>query len=457
MFLFFRATFMPLVLTGLVACSPSLRPVAKAGRPLPLPERYDATPYPTPELAISLTQVFGSAQLKALQRRGVSNNPDLAQAGAVLDEAGFNLTQTRSALLPTLNNTISGTRSRQVGLFSGSIGLIGASLDAAWELDVWGRIQSGIDAATSDQTAVAADYESAKQSLLAQITQAYFDVVAANQLLELARREQASFTETVALTERRFERGTVSLSDLQMAKTDAASAAADIQVSLEVRDTAARALKILLGDYPDAELNQFDSWPSLQRSVPAGIPSSLLRERPDVDAAFQRIRAADSRVDVAHAELFPSFALTGSAGRTSTTLEGLTKPDSNVWNFGTNIVTPIFASGALRDEVRAANARAEQAFENYRSVALVAFQEVENALSAETRLRDEQVAREKALTNAKGAESRAQRDFEMGTGDFLSLLVSQRLVFDTEERAINVRASRYNNRVALALALGKGF
>lgn len=422
-----------------------------------MPARYDASSYPTPELSGSLFGVFGSSQLQAVTRRALENNPDLAAAGARLEEAGFNLKQTHASLFPSLDGSLSGTRSGSVGSFSGTQAVWSLGLDASWELDVWGRLRSGVAAASSDQAAAAADFASARQSIAAQTMQAWFNVVASNQLLELAQRQSASLSKTVALTERRFERGTASLSELELARTDATNAAADIQQRLEDRDTAARALKVLMGDYPDAQLAGARNWPSLRRSVPAGVPASLLRNRPDIDAAYQRIRAADSRVTVAHADLFPSFSLTAGVGRSSNQLINLTKASANTWSLGAGLLGPIFDAGARQAEVGAANARAKQAYQSYRAVVLVACQEVENALSAEGRLRREQQERDTALKSAKSAESRARRDFETGVSDLLSLLEIQRRVFLTEQQTITVRASRYSNRVGLALALGKAF
>ena len=349
-------------------------PNSQLKRALPLPARYDATPYPSPEIVRSLPSIFGGAQLRSLENRALRNNPNLLQAEARLNEAGFNLIQTRGALYPTLQAGAFRSQSRSVGLTSGSLGLQGVNLDASWELDVWGRIKNDVAASASDQAAAAADYESAKQSLVAQVIQAYFNVIATNQLLDLARREKESFAETVALTERRFEGGTLRLADLELARTDALNASADIESRVDDRDAAARALKILLGDYPDTELAGADTWPSLRRSVPAGVPSSLLRSRPDVDAAYQRLRAADSRVKVAHAELLPNFSLTVSAGRTSTMLSELIKPSATVWSLAGNVAAPLLASGSLRAQLGVANTQAKQAFENYRGIALTALE-----------------------------------------------------------------------------------
>ena len=458
MFPFVRIlTLIPLaMLLGACVQIPSL-PAPQASQALPLPPRYDASSYPTPELTDSLFRVFGSAQLPSVTRRALTNNPDLVAAGSRLDEAGFNLKQTRASLFPSVDGSASGNRSLTNGAFANARSVLSVGLDASWELDVWGRIKNGVAAASSDQAAAAADLASARQSIAAQTMQAWFAVVATNQLLDLAQRQSDSLSQTVALTERRFERGTATLAELELARSDATNALADIQESLENRDSAARALKVLMGDYPDTELAGANTWPSLRRSVPAGVPSSLLRDRPDLDAAFHRIRAADSRVKVAHADLFPSFSLTSGVGRSSSTLRNLVEASANTWSIGANVLTPIFDAGSRRAELGAANERAKQAYQSYRSIALVAFQEVENALSAEERLRREQLERDAALKAAKNAESRSRRDFEVGISDLLSLLETQQRVFVTEQQTITVRADRYNNRVALAVALGKAF
>lgn len=221
------------------------------------------------------------------------------------------------------------------------------------------------------------------------------------------------------------------------------------------RDQAARAIRLLTGSYPDAKLSAAD-WPSLERGVPAGVPSDVLRNRPDIDAAYQRIRAADSRVSVAHADLFPSFPLTGSVGQSSSVLSDLADSSFNTWSLVAGLSAPIFDAGMRRAELGAAGKRAEQALAAYQSTVLAALKEVEDALGSERLLRRQETARLKALEAAKSAEKRSRRDYEAGISDLLSLLEAQRRVFTTEDDTITVRRLRLQNRVALALALGKG-
>ena len=194
----------------------------------------------------------------------------------------------------------------------------------------------------------------------------------------------------------------------------------------------------------------------LKRTLRAGIPSDLLRQRPDIDAAFQRIRAADARVQVAHADLFPSFALTASGGQSSSVLSDLARHGFSSWSVLGSLSQPLFDGGQRRAELGAAGKRAEQNYQHYRATVLNALREVENALGSERYLRTEEAARLQAFAAARSAETRTRRDFEAGITELLNLLLAQRQAFATEERTITLRAARLTNRVTLALALGKG-
>jgi NodT family efflux transporter outer membrane factor (OMF) lipoprotein len=423
--------------------------------PTPLPARYAAGEMPAPEVKDSLLGLFSNPQLSATVRRALANNPDLRRSRARLEEAGFDLRRSRSGLLPSLTGNSSAGRNKTGGAIGNEAPRFSASLDARWEVDVWGRIRTEVTAAEADQAAAAADFAAARQSLAAQTMQAWFDLVAATKSMELDQRRVASFRSTQTLVERRFELGRATLAEGALARTDLQNANADLESSRDRRDQAARGLRSLTGDYPNASL-QAGTWPSLRRTVPAGLPSGLLRKRPDIAAAYQRIRAADARVHVAHADLFPSFTLTASEGRQSGKLSDLARSSFNSWSLLAGLSAPIFDGGQRRAELGAAGKRAEQAWNAYQATVLDALREVEDALGSERYLAREENARQAALDAAREAVDRTRRDYEAGITDFLSLLDAQRRVFATEQQTINLRAARCNNRVALALALGKG-
>ncbi|MBT8043619.1 MAG: efflux transporter outer membrane subunit, partial [Verrucomicrobiae bacterium] len=335
------------------------KPGAYAKNPnkdLTIPKRYDATTAPVPDVKSGLLALFPDARMRSYVNRALASNPDLKASAARLEEAGFNLRKAYAPLIPSLSATGGAARS---DVFIGNTPISNtrytATLDAQWELDVWGRIRSGLSASAGDENAAQADYQAARQSIAAQTMQAYFDLVAAEKLLGLTQRRLASFQKTYQLVNRRFEAGTGNLGDLDLARTDVENARAQLSQRSDSRDQAARRLAALTGSYPSAK-SSASNWPPLQRGVQEGIPSTLLMKRPDIDAAYQRIRAADARVTVAHRDLYPRFSLTASGGNQSNVLKDFVDANFNVWSIAGNFTAPLLDGGSRRAELGAANA-----------------------------------------------------------------------------------------------------
>lgn len=418
------------------------------------PESFSVETAPPLQVAGGLLDLFDDPQLKALVDQALKNNPDLLASAAQMAEVGFNFQKARGGLFPSLSGI--GSASRTGSDAGSSSNSFGASLDVRWEVDVWGKLRNQTKAAAADLKAAEADFEASRQSLAAQTMQGWFNLVAAGQLLDLAERERSIFEDTLRLVKRRYEGGTGSILELELAETDSASSRANYILSKDNLGQAARELQILLGEYPDAALKTSNVWPKLDRGVPSGLPSELLLSRPDIIAAYENIRAADSRARAAYADLFPSFTLTASGGRSSDTLSDLGRSAFDVWSLAGQVAAPIFEGGSRTAEVGAADQRAERAYQNYRSTVLDAFKEVEDALNSESYLAREESQRLIALEAARRAEAKSLRDYESGLIDLLDLLTAQRRVFTIETRTINLRQARLNNRVRLALALGTG-
>lgn len=430
--------------------------------PVHHPARFDSSSPPVPQIATSLRTLFSDSTLNHYLARAAAANPSLQAAAATLEESGFNTRQSRGALFPALSANANGFRSQSnsagqgfdVGTFDAQ--RFSASLDVQWELDLWGRVRAGVNASQQDLLAARADFQAAHQSIAAQTAQAYFQLIAATRRESLAQRRLSSLESTHRLVDRRFERGTGNLADVSLAKTDVENARARLAELTDLRNQASRLLGSLTGGYPDRSRSASE-WPDLDRSIPSGIPSSLLRNRPDIDAAYQRIRAADSRIKVAHANLFPAFSLTGSYGRQSAELSDLTSPDVRVWSIAGNLTAPLFQGTTLRAQLGAAKARGKIAIANYHAAVVTALREVEDALGSETFLLQRENATRTALSAARTAETRTLRSYESGLTEILTLLETQRRAFDTEESLINIRELRFLNRVTLALALGKAY
>ncbi|MGB2402363.1 MAG: efflux transporter outer membrane subunit [Akkermansiaceae bacterium] len=427
----------------------------KPDRGINIPKRYDASTPPVPDVKVTLLGLFDDKQLDFYVAKALQNNPNLKSSLARLEESGFEVTKAKSSFLPALDvngsasssqNSFRDVRSREERYALG--------LDAQWEIDVWGRIRAGVRATARNRDALLADHASARQSIAAQTMQAYFDLVAEDQLLELSQRRLDSFEQTFQLVERRFESGTEDLGDLDLARTDLENTRAQFAVRQNLRARAARQLALLCGIYPDAK-SAAGGWPVMTRGVQVGLPSTLFLNRPDIDAAYQRIRAADSNVKVAHRDIYPRFSLTASGGGQSSTLKDIADSNFSVWSIAGNLAAPIFDGGRRKAEWGAANARAKEAWANYQATVLNAFREVENALGSEVYLYRQEQSLANALKAARSAESRIRRNYETGLTEILTLLDTQRRAFNTEQVFIDTKAMRYKNRVTLALALGK--
>ena len=440
------------VLLLLFSSCESLAPMA--ARVVP-PERkaYEAKASPSLEVRDSLLELFNDPELSRIVDLTLTNNPDLKRSCARLQEQGFNLEKTRGRLFPTLQGNAIASRSESPGFPPMSFYQLG--LDASWEVDVWGKLRSGVTAAEAEAFQAQADYEAVRQSLAAQTIQAWFGLVRATKFLDLDRRRVESFLSTEKSVQRRFDLGQASLAELDLARTDLKNARADVEATLDFRDRAARQLRVLTGEYPNKKLRA-NKWPTLLRKVPEGLPSDLLCRRPDIVSAFQAILAADARTDIAHKELFPSFNLTASGGRQSNQLSDLFRSGFDYWTLAGNVIAPIFNAGQLKNELFASGKRAEQAFYIYQGIVLNALREVEDALGSEHYLAREERARLDALKSSRLAMERTRRDYEAGLADLLILLEAQRRTFITEQQTIEIRYNRLINRVALALALGRG-
>lgn len=421
----------------------------------PTRTRYEAdSSLPSVELTSSLRKVFSGTQLSQHLKRAQQHNPNLKTAAARLEEAGYDQLVSRSFLRPSLDTTVSAGRSRNST--SSPSNSYAATLDAQWEIDIWGRLRAGVVASQANEEAIRRDYDAASQSIAAQTAQAYFNLLAATDLISLAEERLTSFQDTYDLVNRRFEFGTTTLSDLSLAETDLENARATIALRKNNRDQAARLLAALTGRYPSANASP-GPWPSLRKSVPAGLPSTLLLSRPDIQAAYARINQADANVFIAHRDLYPRFALTASTGQQSSTLHNLLEADYRPWSLAGNLTAPLFNAGALKSALGSANARAKQALTSYQSTVLTALREVENALGSESSLKQQEAATTRALKAAETAEARSLRNYESGLLEILDLLETKRRRFAAEESLIQIKSSRYQNRVALALALGKAY
>jgi NodT family efflux transporter outer membrane factor (OMF) lipoprotein len=396
---------------------------------------------------------FDDARLQDLVAEAMTYNADLRAAAARMDQAAAYVRAAGGELYPAIN-----ALGRGGGEMSGDgSGLEGWLVGASWELDVWGRVRYGVRSTKEQYASAEADYAFARQSLAALVAKSWFLATeTALQRALLAEMVTAS-SQLLQLAEERLRVGIGS-------ELDVASARVSLQT---YRDSARqvelaqvqslRALELLLGRYPNAEVAVPAQFGGLASSVPAGLPSELLERRPDVIAAQKRVSAAFNRVEQARAARLPRLSLNASVSSLTSDLFVLEDREDPVWSIGGSILAPLFAGGALKAQVSVRTAEQNQAIAQYVQTALKAFGDVENALSSEAALQDRQTILEIGVEQAQRALEISETRYRVGSDDLRRVQEQQIAYLTSRMNLIRVLTEQRVQRVNLHLALGGDF
>jgi NodT family efflux transporter outer membrane factor (OMF) lipoprotein len=328
------------------------------------------------------------------------------------------------------------------------------SLQASWEVDIWGRLRAGRQAAVVSAEAAEADLRYAQHSLAAAVADAYFVAIEAGLQANVTRETFEALTETNRIVTVQYENGFASSEELALSKSDLATAQASLAAAEGSQRDALRALELLLGRYPAADVQVRESLPGVPPAPPAGVPSEILERRPDLIAAERRVAAAFNSLDQARAAQLPRISLTAGAGASSDQLSSLLDPGNVAWSLGTNLLAPIFDGGALAAQVEAATAEQQGAIAAYGQAALNAFKEVETSLDQNVVLSERQASLSVAAAQASEALRVFQLRHQEGDIQLLDVLTVQRRVFSAESSLLSVERGRLEQWVNLNLALG---
>ncbi len=410
---------------------------------------------------------FQSPDLNTVVAQTLERNPDLRAAEARLAAAASLARIAGADLYPTLGIDFAASRQRQVfvgfpiptssGVPSQTFNSFGVGLSTSWELDIWGRIRAGQEAALADVLSSAESLRGLRHSLSAQAAKAWFAAVEARQQLDLALRTVASFTRTERQVADRFARGVRPALDVRLARVNLAGAEANQHLWEQQLAQATRQLEILQGRYPSGRSRIRHEMPPLPGPVPVGLPTEMLRRRPDLLALEHRLAATGFRVEEAQAQLYPRISLTSSAGTASDELSDLTDGDFFTWNVVGNFFQPLFQGGRLIAGVDLAAADEYEALSDYAGAVLSAYSEVESVLATEGYLAQRAKSLSRAATEALAAERLSDERYRMGLTDFITVLESQRSALQAQSRLLTVQRLQLDQRVDLHLALGGGF
>jgi NodT family efflux transporter outer membrane factor (OMF) lipoprotein len=418
----------------------SVPPAWKAGgdSAAPLPDTWLAT--------------FGDPTLSALVAEALAYNANLQVAAARVEQAAAMLQVASAPMLPTLG--LAGTYSGKSG---GGGGLNALFLNASLELDVWGRLRYGEAAAQAQSEATQADYAYARQSLAATVAKSWFLAIEAGLQRGLVEDALRAAMELQRVAQERLRIGVGNEQAVAEAAANVGSVRDLLRQTVQARDEALRALELLLGRYPAAEIAVAPRLAAMPAPVPIGLPSDLLERRPDVIAAERRVAAAFDRVGEAKAAQLPRIGLTASLSAISSDVLVLQDRSNPSFGFGANLFAPLYQGGALRAQVEVRDAEQKQAMADYGRIAQKSFGEVENALGAEFALRDRELLLARTVADNERALELVQIQYRVGSVDLRAVEQRQLALLSTRTTLLRVQTERRAQRVNLHLALGGGF
>jgi NodT family efflux transporter outer membrane factor (OMF) lipoprotein len=407
-------------------------------------------------------ETFGDPQLTALVRRAVTGNLDVRTAMSRVREARATMRSTRTQLGPSADAT-GAARASGTGSEAGVGGITqfySLAVDASWELDVFGGIRSTVDAARATADAREADLQDVLISLTADVALNYIDIRSQRRRIELARANVDLQQQTLEITQFRAQAGLATDLDVQQAISNVESTRAQIASLESQAGQSIHAMAILLG-LPPAGLTAEFSVPAPIPEAPIeatlGVPADALRRRPDVRGAERQLAAQAAQVNVARADLYPSFRLAGSIGLESLSLARLLVPGAGFWSGGPSASTRLFDRRQLRENLVVQNERQEQAARSYETVVLRALQEVEDSLTA---LAQEAVRRGHLAAAANAAQQAADLSLQLytaGLRDFRDVLDAQRSLLILQDSLASSGATVSSDLVRLFKALGGGW
>ncbi|MEM7220975.1 MAG: efflux transporter outer membrane subunit [Pseudomonadota bacterium] len=408
------------------------------------------------DVQVGWIDAFNDPLLNQLVREAQANNIDLRAAAANVDRSVALARQAGAALKPQVNLLAGGAEAGVLDSPQGatSSGTVNTSLQIDWEADIWGRIRAGQQAAVASAEAARADYTFSQYSLAAGVARGYFVAVESGQQEVVAQQTVDTLTETVRIVQAQYDNGSASSQDLALAKSDLASAEDTLTTAAGGKRDALRALEILLGRYPSADVAVRKELPAIPAPPPAGVPSAILERRPDIIAAERTVAAAFNSLDAAKAARLPSLSLTADIGGSSEELSNLFDPVNVAWTLASNLLAPLYDGGQRQAQVEVSTAEQQQAVAAYASAAQNAFAEVEGALDSGVVLQNRVASLQQAADQAAGAYRIAALRYEEGEIALIDVLSVQQRVFTTRSNLVNVQRQLLEQRVILNLALG---
>ena len=411
-------------------------------------------------------EVFQDPILKELIREALRNNYDVRIAAARVQEARAGFVATRSDLFPSLDYSGDAGRSNATPGLVGSLGrqapttsnFYSLTLAMSWELDIWGRIRRATEAARATLLATEDARRGVWLTLVSDLAQAYFELLALDVQLQIARNSTDAYQRTYDLFLDRFQLGVAS--KLETARAEGALGGAQATIPQLESNIVAKEnqIAILLGKSPGPILRGTPMYEQpVVPVVPAGLPSTLLTRRPDLRQAEQQLVSANARIGVAKAEFFPKFSLTPLIGTASPEFSALTGGSATVWAVAGTLTGPLFNAGRTLGNYRATVAQWEQAKLLYEQAVLTALREVSDALTALSKLSEAETGQDRSVKALADAVDRATDRYRQGLANYFEVLEAQQQLYPAQNTLAQIRRDRLLSHVRLYRALGGGW
>ncbi len=408
---------------------------------------------------------FQDPILDGLIADALTNNRSIKIAAANVEQAAGVLMQTRSPIFPQIGYSGTGAKQRASEADATPLSSIvqnpqtsyQALASASWEIDLWGRIRRLSEAARAKLLATEEARRGVVLSLLSSVTSNYIQLLGLDEQLLISKQTLATYAESVRLFELRFKYGQVSQMNVEQARSQYETAAATIpQIESQIAQTE-NALSILLGRNPGPIPRGKTIHELVLPAVPAGLPSDVLANRPDIRQAEQNLIAANAQIGAVRALYFPTISLTGAYGYASSHLSDLFTGPAHVWTYGGSVTGPIFTGGAIFGQIKQAEASRKAALNNYELTIQSAFADVENTLVIRKKLIDQVQAQQRLVKATSEYVRLARLQYDGGYSPYSTVLQAEQQLFPSELNYTQSRASLFVSLVNIYKAMGGGW
>jgi NodT family efflux transporter outer membrane factor (OMF) lipoprotein len=405
---------------------------------------------------------FSDPLLNSLEEQVSISNQSLAQAEAQYRQARALVQGARANYFPVISTSAAAKRSWQP---TGN-GVSGTnptdqyslSLDAGWEIDLWGRVRRQVESGTASAQASAADLQALRLSIQAELAQNYFQLRTVDAQKKTLDDMVIAYQKALELTKNRYATGVAAKADVVLAQTQLKSTQAQaIDIGI-LRAQLEHAIALLIGKAPaDFSIPAAPIAPTLPQ-IPIGIPSDILERRPDVASAERKMAAANAQIGVAKAAYFPSLTLSASTGYLSTRLADLLTAPSFFWALGpAALAQTLFDGGARKAQTEQAIASYDATVAAYKQTVLASFQQVEDNLAALRILDEETLVQDEAVNSARESVVLTTNQYKAGIVSYLNVITIQSIALTNERTALGIRGQQLNAAISLIRALGGGW